>query len=222
MKRKLQSILALLLTAATGAWAQTDTPLTLEATTAGTIKVSSPKSGMQYTKNGGDKTTVTTTTAITIDVAEGDKVAFYGSGTSITSYSGTSIAGGTAECYIYGNIMSLVDETGFATATTLTASRAFYGLFNGNTKIKNHATNKLVLPATTLATYCYQQMFNGCTSLTTAPALPATTLADYCYDSMFRGCTSLTTAPELPATALAYNCYQYMFQGCPRKTATPS
>ena len=33
---------------------------------------------------------------------------------------------------------------------------------------------------------------------------------------MFEGCTSLTTAPELPATDLAYatNCYQSMFQGC--------
>jgi hypothetical protein len=34
-------------------------------------------------------------------------------------------------------------------------------------------------------------MFNGCTSLTTAPELPATTLADYCYIYMFRGCSKL-------------------------------
>lgn len=37
----------------------------------------------------------------------------------------------------------------------------------------------IILPATTLADNCYQFMFDGCTSLTTAPiALPATTLAD--------------------------------------------
>ena len=47
---------------------------------------------------------------------------------------------------------------------------------------------------------CFYMLFNGCTSLTTAPALPATTLAEYCYFSMFGGCTSLTTAPALPAT----------------------
>ena len=52
--------------------------------------------------------------------------------------------------------------------------------------------DKLVLPATTLADYCYRQMFYGCTSLTSAPEFPATTLADYCYDSMFYGCTNLT------------------------------
>jgi hypothetical protein len=31
---------------------------------------------------------------------------------------------------------------------------------------------------------------------------------------MFQGCTSLETAPELPAINLAYNCYNQMFQGC--------
>lgn len=61
---------------------------------------------------------------------------------------------------------------------------------------------------------CYQNMFKGCTSLTTAPELPATTLASGCYQSMFYGCTSLTTAPELPATTLADYCYEYMFSGC--------
>ena len=57
-------------------------------------------------------------------------------------------------------------------------------------------------------------MFEGCTSLTTAPKLPATTLTKYCYASMFYNCTSLTTAPELPATTLAESCYEYMFRDC--------
>jgi hypothetical protein len=54
---------------------------------------------------------------------------------------------------------------------------------------------------------CYYYMFNGCTSLTQAPALPATELADYCYEGMFASCTSLTQAPALPAEILAENCY---------------
>ena len=57
-------------------------------------------------------------------------------------------------------------------------------------------------------------MFQGCTSLTTAPALPATTLDGRCYESMFQGCTSLTTAPALPATTLTDSCYRNMFSGC--------
>ena len=62
--------------------------------------------------------------------------------------------------------------------------------------------------------YCFSQLFQGCTSLTTAPELPATALTSSCYAYMFYGCTSLTTAPELPATTLADNCYGAMFEGC--------
>ena len=50
--------------------------------------------------------------------------------------------------------------------------------------------------------------------MTKAPELPATTLADYCYQNMFAGSTSLTTVPELPATVLANSCYRDMFYGC--------
>ena len=69
-------------------------------------------------------------------------------------------------------------------------------------------------PTSISAGYCYEDMFRGCTSLTTPPELPATTLKEYCYFHMFEGCTSLTQAPELPATTLAKSCYDYMFEGC--------
>ena len=83
-------------------------------------------------------------------------------------------------------------------------------MFNGCTSL----TTAPELPATTLARYCYNSMFSGCTSLTQAPVLPVTTLATYCYSNMFGNCTSLTSAPELPATNLARNCYYNMFNGC--------
>ena len=66
---------------------------------------------------------------------------------------------------------------------------------------------------------CFEGLFYGCTSLTTAPRLPATTLASHCYFDMFHGCTSLTTAPELPATTLATYCYFDMFRGCTSLTS---
>ena len=195
------------------------TPLTIEAITAGTISVSDPEAGMQYSKNGGAKTTMSEST--TIDVAAGDKVAFYGKGTEITSYSGTNITGSGDgfTCKVYGNIMSLVDEENFATATTLSANYTFNSLFYDFTTLTD--ASGLLLPATTLAKYCYRQMFQGCTALTTAPELPATELAQYCYYYMFYGCTALTAAPELPATQLANNCYYSMFQGCTALTAAP-
>ena len=90
-------------------------------------------------------------------------------------------------------------------------------LFDGCTSL----TSAPELPATTLANNCYYYMFSGCESLTQAPELPVTTLANNCYDGMFRFCTSLTTAPELPATTLAVNCYRSMFYNCSSLTTAP-
>ena len=87
----------------------------------------------------------------------------------------------------------------------------------GNTKITGSSSNKWTLNGSSisctgnieslldyetvaagqhpaLADFCYYSMFNGCTSLTTAPSLPATTLSTRCYNSMFNGCTSIKLA----------------------------
>ena len=77
------------------------------------------------------------------------------------------------------------------------------------------------LPATTLADGCYVGMFSECTSLKKAPKLPATTLADGCYVDMFSECTSLKQAPKLPATQLADRCYAEMFGWCTSLKKTP-
>lgn len=95
---------------------------------------------------------------------------------------------------------------------------AFYKLFNGCTSL----TKAPALPATTLAANCYDHMFYDCTSLKKAPELPATTLSKKCYDNMFSGCTSLTEAPELPATTLATYCYRTMFGNCRSLTTAPA
>ena len=81
-------------------------------------------------------------------------------------------------------------------------------------------TSAPTLPATTLASSCYKEMFSAC-GLTTAPTLPSTTLADYCYQFMFQDCNSLTTAPELPATTLTWMCYSGMFKNCTSLTTAP-
>ena len=177
-------------------------PFTIEAKTAGTIIINNPKIGMKYIKDGVT-TNVTTTGNITITVAEGDKIQFYGNGTSITGYgyssysanTATQISGGTADFYAYGNMMSLLDETGFDTNTTLPAytdyNYTFAFFFYGNTHLFSHSDKTLELPATTLREGCYYNMFYGCTNLTKAPVLPAATLVDKCYKEMFQGCSNL-------------------------------
>ena len=202
-------------------------PLTVEALTAGTVKVNingTLSTGMKYSVNGGAKTTITETTDIA--VSAGDKVRFYGNGTATQVYGDSPEVkilgdGDGFTCKAYGNIMSLLDEENFATKTDLPNQKfVFYGLFYGNTALTDAST--LLLPATTLAKSCYNSMFRDCKALTAAPALPATTLAENCYYQMFNGCSVLTAAPALPATTLATSCYYEMFNGCSALTAAPA
>ena len=117
-----------------------------------------------------------------------------------------------------GNIETLLDYQTVANGQHPTMGDSCYeNMFNGCESLISAPE----LPATTLAASCYVQMFYGCTSLTTAPALPATTLATSCYGFMFNGCTSLTTAPSLPATTLAQSCYLGMFYNCTSLTTAP-
>ena len=201
------------------------TPLTFEAKTAvaevsfganGPWGIESPTVDVEYSLNGGAWTSYTGTIALS---KIGDKVSFRGNNAKYYPGNQFSCSG---DCYIYGNIMSLVSKEGYATATTLTESDAFAWLFAQNSSIYNHASKTLVLPATTLSAGCYYSMFYRCTNLTTAPELPAETLADNCYKQMFQHCSGLTTAPELPAEVLAEGCYESMFWGCTSLTTVPT
>ena len=203
-------------------------PLTLKAIEAGTITIKNPLGlVISYMKNMETRVTSTkdNTNDITISVAADDVVRFYGNNESyctvLPDIKNTNIQC-SSNCYIYGNIMSLINAKDYETAKTLTGSFTFMKLFEGNTNIKSHDSKPLTLPATTLAKYCYSQMFRYCSGLTTAPALPATTLTESCYEYMFADCTALTTAPELPATTLGDNCYQDMFSGCSGLTTAPA
>ena len=198
------------------------TPLTIEAVSAGTIVVGingTLTTGMKYSVNGDTPTLITMTTPIE-GLKAGDKVQFYGNGTQTQAYyiqGEVSVTiNGSGEGFktkVYGNIMSLLDEEGFATKTELPNARfVFSRLFMENTTLID--ASELLLPAATLTFGCYKQMFQGCTNLTKAPKLPATTLATSCYECMFGGCQLLTAAPKLPAMELVLGCYSGMFIGC--------
>ena len=197
-------------------------PLTFEITSDGNINwVTTDNSvarTIEYSKNGGEWTSITSNTgssAPSISVVSGDTVQFRGDNTTYGSdsrFNNNRFSKTTAGFKAYGNIMSLIDSTGFTTATTLQSAYTFNSFFEGCTGLTD--ASNLILPATTLADSCYYRMFIGCSSLVNAPELPATTLANTCYREMFQGCTSLVNAPELPATTLANYCYDSMFIGC--------
>ena len=207
-------------------------PLTFEAMTAGAtvslIKHNSEQYGnapnvtLETSTDGISWTTYKIDSTITLTNV-GDKVMFRGTNaryaTGTSAYHNFSLGG---DCYVYGNIMSLINATDYATTTSLGHSEnnqyALACLFQGCEKLYN-SDMTIDLPATGLAKYCYQQMFKDCTHLTVAPELPtgkdpADDLKESCYQGMFQNCISLAESPELPAKALVSNCYDYMFSGC--------
>ena len=202
------------------------TPLTLEPISEDVTVTIRNELGLviSYVLDGGEKVSNTEgdRNNITFTVPAGSKVQLFGDNEAYATreYSYWTNIQCSADCYIYGNIMSLIDSENYITKTELTGVETFARLFQNNTRIKNHPNKALTLPATTLTNNCYALMFYGCTGLTTAPKLPATDLAIGCYKSMFYGC-SFTTAPELLALNLADACYQAMFSHCTSLTTAP-
>lgn len=108
-------------------------------------------------------------------------------------------------CNLIGNVMSLLFYNDAASATSLIGfDYAFRRLFMNCTTIKSVSSS--FTPATTLTSSCYEDMFQGCTGLTSAPTLPATTLADLCYNRMFEICTNLKHIKMLATDISAMNC----------------
>ncbi|MBR4828668.1 MAG: hypothetical protein IKZ92_02575, partial [Muribaculaceae bacterium] len=192
---------------------------------------------IKYTINGGKEETIRfddyMSSYTIIDIPNANSIVrFFGDNATYhlpsidPSYKGSYIFV-DKDCYVYGNIMSLIRSTGFYAETALIRDHTFDGLFykediSEYNKLKNHPSKALLLPATTLTKSCYYSMFSGCAGLTTAPALPATTLTAYCYSNMFSYCTGLTTAPALPAPTLAEGCYYSMFHGCTSLATAPA
>lgn len=128
------------------------------------------------------------------------------------------------KCFQYLFYLNSVDNYYITFPSTVT-TRCYQYMFK-ESSIKGI---DFVLPATTLATYCYSNMFSGCTSLSSLNKnmLPATTgLASNCYEYMFVGCTSLEQSTtentlSLPSNKTVAYCYRHMFRGCSKITRAP-
>ena len=199
-------------------------PPTLNSTNSGLKNASLPFTSISYSLNDGAWETTEYNqqggNTIEVSVSSGDKVRWKGiNHTLATPLGGTSYFTSDCPVDVEGNIMSLLFDDEFIGETNLEGrDGAFAGLFcnmdNYEETLRVVSAENLMLPATTLASDCYNSMFANCASLTTALELPATTLADSCYYAMFANCTSLTEAPQLLATTLTDNCYAGMFDGC--------
>ncbi|MBR1938631.1 MAG: leucine-rich repeat protein [Spirochaetales bacterium] len=185
------------------------------------IRYQNDEINLYYSIDGGEKIEVTRGNPIKLGV--GQKVSLYGDRKENTgSQNKYIILDSTGDCYVYGNVMSLITPTGFETNTSLkNHDYAFYSLFKECRRIKPHEEKDLVLPATTLSGHCYEEMFYDWQHISKAPELPALELAEACYARMFFACTNLTEAPTLPAMKLAELCYFYMFNECVNLKGAP-
>ena len=218
------------------------TPLTIEAKAedGATVRLLKTDDSYELKTIKYKKSTDTSWSDYAFDGIIGDKISL-NKGESVSFWSNNAAlaqtpAGSTLysyfvisdECYVYGNVMSMIDDQEGATAENpkfstdeeIGASHALCYLFR-NCQILNHESKELVLPATKLASHCYYGMFYHCEKLTKAPDLKAETLTPYCYNDMFNGCTSLTKAPKIAAETVAPNCCQVMFAGCSSLTKAP-
>lgn len=69
----------------------------------------------------------------------------------------------------------------FTFSNKIAASGSIMSLIDGKGEVKEIPNN-----------YCFYKLFEGCSTLITAPDLTAETLKGYCYSNLFSGCTSLT------------------------------
>ena len=176
-------------------------------------------SGLEYSVNFGDWTTVEANKEVTFGGTNGDLrlrgTNTDGTASALDKYSTITFTDSNVPVACTGDIRTLLDWDNYTTVNTENAM--FIKLFENCSVL----TSAPELPATSLAYNCYLGMFSGCTNLKSAPKLPAPTLTTCCYTYMFSGCTNLKTAPELPAEVLANQCYDSMFLGCTNLKTAP-
>lgn len=178
---------------------------------------------IEYSKNGGAWTSITSSTGGTLvgSVVSGDVVRFRGNNVayalSDTKYNYFYT---TATIAISGYLTSLINPDSYKDVYQLEVGHNFERLFYDNETIVNAADLKI--PSTKLAPYCYAEMF-AYTNITSAPSFPINmkpdgsyvlSLAEGCCEGMFRDCAYLSSISALYVDTLVQGCFREMFAGC--------
>ena len=167
-----------------------DAEQTFKMTTYGDYTIS----GLQYSVKNGKWQDVVANTEITFGGTNGDLrlrgTNPYGTANNTNEYSNITFTN-NVNVACTGDIRTLLNWKYYDTVDT---QNARFNMLFYNCGVLTSAPD---LPATTLATNCYDCMFFYCTSLESAPVLPATTLSDWCYFQMFSYCKKLSTVTML-------------------------
>lgn len=91
-------------------------------------------------------------------------------------------------------LTNIGDYVQFKSTEYMSNSTRFYVTFVMTGKIRAEGDiQSLVNYSDICGSYCYYKLFANCTSLIKTPKLTATVLADNCYEQMFDGCTQLSS-----------------------------
>lgn len=178
------------------------------------LTVSLSLSDCEYRFNGIGEWMSLSAGSSTQPIEAGQTLAFRATATPVAN-SGIGTFTISKKCELQGTCMSMLFGDNAVENTSLaTKSYAFQKLFYNCTTIVKVSDG--FLPATTLSGYCYDGIFQGCTSLIQGPSLPASIIAEYSYRNLFRGCTSLTNAPvaNIKNFSSGTRHCQYIFRDC--------
>ena len=142
-------------------------------------------------------------------VSPGSKIYFRASGLAPNGYSGIGTFAPSVACSVGGNILSMKNGADYKDAATSFNNYQFASLFR-SAKVTD--ASRLYLPPS-VGAYMYGTTFKG-SSLIVGPKMPALTLASSCYIQMYEDCKSLQLVAPLPAPQLVSYCYQSMYSGC--------
>ena len=217
--------------------------LSFEALEDGEIVINNPLSRVfEYSKDQ-EKWIKSSDAVIRIGYHKSEVVSLRGDNQSYATFdemTGTgsyTIIDCTSDCYIYGNINSLILSDNYDAYSAAAydensvkairhRDNAFNSLFSGNTHIKNHPSKPLQIYAVLYGKRAFYGMFENCTGLTEAPQLITRSDChpnDYSFAYMFAGCINMKRAPELPFIALGNftGVCLGMFKNCSSLVAAP-
>ena len=154
---------------------------TIEALEDGYFFVGKMHSNADYSINNGEWTKRSTTQYINLKT--GDKVRVKHSQTGTTAQAYGWFWNNTIKFNVYGNVESMFYGDNFEGHNEAYRIAA---LFRDSTGLID--ASNLIMPTNTAD---YQEMFKGCRNLTCSPVLPAATLVTRAYADMFGNCSKL-------------------------------
>lgn len=114
---------------------------------------------------------------------------------------------------ISGNIRNLRNYYNYKTSLNTTYNAIFCNLFRDNLTLIS--SRNLILDSNNNTTNVYDTMFYNCQNMVdTCYELPSSACTVCCYQNMYQRCGSLVTAPIIQSHTLALGCYANMFAAC--------